>query len=118
MELKILEAGPPVRVALIGRLDIDEVARIETKFVAATATQRRAVIVDLSGVTFIGSLGVGMLMGAAHALRRHGAAMVLLDPQSLVARVLEVSHIGDVVRVVQGIEEARRAIASGPGTGR
>jgi len=110
MELRILEEGPPARVALVGRLDIAEVHQVETRFVAATATQRRSVIVDLSGVSFIGSIGVGMLMGAARALKRHGAAMVLLDPQPFVERVLDLSRITDVVPVVRGMDEALRII--------
>ena len=110
MELKILDAGPPARVALIGRLDIAGVGKVETKFVAATATQRRPVIVDLSGVTFIGSLGIGMIVSAAHALKRHGAGMVLLDPQPFIERVFEVVHVEEAIPVVHGLEAARRLI--------
>lgn len=111
MELKILDAGPPARVALIGRLDIEGVGRVETKFVAATATQRRPVIVDLSGVTFIGSLGIGMLVGAAHALKRHGAGMVLLDPQPFIERVFDVTHMEEAVPIVHGLAAALRTMA-------
>jgi len=110
MELRIVEEGPPARVALIGRLDIAEVHQVETRFLAATATQRRPVIVDLSGVPFIGSIGVGMLMGAARALKRYGAAMVLLDPQPFVERVLELTGVTEVVPIVHGLDEARRVL--------
>jgi len=110
MELKILEAGPPTRVALIGRLDVAGVGAVETRFVAATATQRRPVIVDVSELTFIGSLGIGMIVGAAHALKRHGAGMVLLDPQPFIERIFDVTHMGEAVPVVHGIEAALRSI--------
>jgi len=106
MELKILETGPPARVALIGSLDIGGVGKVETRFLAATATQRQSVIVDLSEVPFIGSLGIGMIIGAARTLAHHGAAMVLLDPQPFVERVLEVAHITAVVPVAHGLEAA------------
>jgi anti-anti-sigma factor len=111
IEIKVLDEGPPGRIALIGRLDINEVGAIETKFVTLTATQRRPVIVDLSGLTFIGSLGIGMIVAAARALKRHGAGMVLLDPQPFIERIFDIAHVGEAVPVVHGIEEAQRALA-------
>jgi anti-anti-sigma factor len=112
MDLRILEPGPPALVALVGRLDITGVGAVETKFLAATETQGRSVIVDLSGVSFIGSLGIGMIVSSARALYRQGAKMVLLDPQPFVERVFEVSHMSDAVPIIHGLEEARRAIGA------
>jgi anti-anti-sigma factor len=87
------------------------VAAVEVKFLAATAARRKPAIVDLSDVTFVGSLGIGMLVGAAKALARHGISMVLLDPQEFVERTLTVAKVPDVIPIARGIDEAREIVA-------
>jgi anti-anti-sigma factor len=111
MDIRVFDQEVPLRVALIGKLDIAGVGAIETKFLAVTAGARKSVIVDLSDVDFIGSLGIGMLMGAARSLKRAGAGMVLLDPQVFVERVLVAARIPDAIPLVHGIEAARNALA-------
>ena len=112
MEMAVLEAGDVTLVALSGRLDIEGVGAVEVKFLAATAAHRRPTIVGLSDVTFLGSLGIGMLVGSAKSLARHGARMVLLDPQPLVERTLEASSVSTVIPIAHGIEEARALLAT------
>lgn len=112
MEMTVLEAGDVTRVALAGRLDIEGVGAVEVKFLAATAAHRRPSVVDLSAVTFIGSLGIGMLVGSAKSLARHGARMVLLDPQPLVERTLVASSVPAVIPIAHGIEEAHELLAA------
>src|SRR5262249_7482806 len=97
MELRVLDEGTPGLVAVVGRLDIKGVGEVDTKFFAVVTAPRKPMIVDMSEVEFIGSLGIGMLAGAARALQRSGAGMVLLDPQNFVKNVLEAAHIPDVI---------------------
>lgn len=93
-------------VALVGRLDVQGVNRVQDQFVFNTTTRRRATLVDLSEVSFIASLGMGMLVGAAKALQRQGARMVLVHPRELVQRALEAAGIQQVIPIAQGEEEA------------
>jgi anti-sigma B factor antagonist len=112
MELKVVEAGEVTHVALAGRLDVAGVSAVEVKFLAHTATRRKPAIVDLSGVTFLGSLGIGMLVGSAKSLALHGARMVLLDPQEMVEKTILVAKVAPIIPIVHGIEEARKLVVS------
>ena len=80
-------------IRLSGRLDIPGCQELTLEFTTYTATQRKPVIVDLSEVTLITSMGVGLLLSNAKALHRHGARMVLLNPQPNVEKVLELSGL-------------------------
>jgi anti-anti-sigma factor len=93
-------------VAIVGRLDIQGVNRIQDQFVFNTTSRRRATLVDLSEVTFIASLGMGMLIGAAKALQREGTRMVLVAPRELVQRALESAGIHQVIPIVGQEDEA------------
>ena len=104
------------RISLVGRMDVEGVQEVDLKFTSLTASRQAFVIVDLSLVDFLSSLGLGTLVRSAKAqLSRHGK-MVLLSPQPHVARVLETTQVDQIVPVIYDFEEARRVVlpAGGP----
>jgi anti-anti-sigma factor len=112
-ELKVLETGEPVtRIVLVGRLDTQGVDAIEVAFTGQTSARRRPAVVDMSEVTFLASLGMGMLIRAAKSLRRHEAGMVLLAPSEPVEKALRLAQIHEVIPIVHGLEDAIRTLES------
>lgn len=101
-------------VGLSGRLDVDGVQGVELKFNALTAARKRPAIVDLSGLEFIASLGIGMLIAAARTLRGHGANLVLLSPGGRVEEVLRAARIDEVIPIVSSREEALERLGLPP----
>jgi anti-sigma B factor antagonist len=100
MNLGPVEALPHrTVVSLSGRLDTLGVESIETSFNAAVVARRVDAIVDLSGVEFLSSMGVRMLLTAAKALQRAGARLVLAAPGPLVDGALRHSSLAQVIRV-------------------
>lgn len=57
------------------------------------------IAVDLSGVTFIDSTGLGVLLGSARRGRRAGHEVVLRNPVPTVLRVLEITGLLRVFRL-------------------
>jgi anti-anti-sigma factor len=111
LELKHEWIAPDVGcVYLSGRLDIPGVQEVQLKFTVFTATQRKPVIVDLSDVTLITSIGLGMLITGANALKTHGVPMILLNPQPNVAEVLELACVNEILPIEQDLEAALRRI--------
>lgn len=51
----------------------------------------RRVLIDLSGVTFIDSVGLGMLIRSEEEARRNDAALVLRSPSDSVRRLLSIT---------------------------
>ena len=60
-----------VKVTLIGRLDTQSVGRVEVPFLAHLVPGPNNAIIDLSGVDFVASMGIRMLVSAAKTLRTH-----------------------------------------------
>jgi anti-anti-sigma factor len=107
MELSIVQRPDGLtQVALAGRLDAMGVQQVGIRFQGATASQGRPTIIDLSGVDFIASLGLGMLLSAARALHHRGARAVIVNPQPLVGKAIETAHMHSVIPVVGSVEEA------------
>jgi anti-anti-sigma factor len=109
MEFQIIEELPDrVRVALIGMLDMVGVGKIETRFLAATVARGVNTVVELSQMSFISSLGMGLLLSAARGLNRKGAKLVLLAPQQDVELALEVARLKDKLPIAH--DEAELAL--------
>lgn len=77
------------RIVLSGRLDTPGVDQIETQFVASAVPPAKNVVVDLSRVKFIASMGIRMLVSVARSLRQRRARLVLYGPSPLVNEVFE-----------------------------
>lgn len=95
---------------LAGRMDIEGTGKIELKLTVATAVDRAHVIVDLSDVTFMSSIGIGTLVRLTKTIRRRDGNLVLLNPQPIVRLVLEKTGIPGVISMHDTLEEALRAV--------
>lgn len=92
-----LERGYPHQTA--GSFDITEVNQIETKFAAYCSGEKLSVIVDLSGVEYLASIGIRLLVINAKSLKTRNGRMVLLSPTTDVMSVLEITDIPAIIPV-------------------
>jgi anti-anti-sigma factor len=111
LEAEEIEGGV-VRVRLAGRMDIAGVDAIAVPFAALAAADDRRVIVDLSGVDFLASIGIRAILQNARAHRMRGGGMVLLAPPPLVDEVLRAAGVSNVVPIVPDLDAARAALAA------
>src|SRR5262249_9229144 len=96
-------------VFLVGKLDIAGTAVIEIPM-AVIAGTKKGLVVDLSAVTFLASIGIRHLVSTAKALTRRGGRVVLLRPSEAVAEVLTTSGVAELMPIVQSEADARRAV--------
>jgi anti-anti-sigma factor len=109
MEMNVEELDGGVTLAVLrGRLDVAGAGTIELKF-NATAGARRALIVDLSGVNFIASMGMRLLLIAGKTSAAKGGKMALLAPPPEVASVLRTAGVDTVIPIC-GARDAAIAV--------
>jgi anti-sigma B factor antagonist len=99
-----------VKVVLAGRLDAVGSARIDLPFSAVTGSNRH-VLIDMSGVTFVASIGIRTLVLGAKTVQRRGGKLLLLSPQADIENVLETIGVIDLLPVVHDEAEATTAFA-------
>ena len=107
------DLGTTARVALSGRLDIAGAEAIALPL-STLAGAKQGLIVDMSGVSFIASIGIRHLVTAAKALSRRGGRLVLLNPTALVTEVLATSGLTDLLPIVKSQAEAEAALGVAP----
>lgn len=107
MEMEVTELdGKAIKIALRGRLDTAGVDQIETRFSASIVPGGHQAIVDLSGVSFIASMGLRMFITVARSVGKKGGKLVLLSPQAMVNEVLANAALADIIPIVFSTEEA------------
>jgi anti-anti-sigma factor len=98
MHVEELEGGV-TNIVLRGRLDSIGAETIEGPF-NAVAGAKRAIVVDLSQVTFLTSRGIRMLVFGARAVTNKGGKIVLSSPNEWVQFVLESAAIEQFIHVL------------------
>ena len=113
MELHYSELESNIRlIKLVGELDIIGVGGIETKFTGYCAGENARVLVDLSEVNFLASIGIRLLTLNAKSVASRGGRMVLLHPTPDVRNVLEITGIPAIIPVYDGLESAETVLLS------
>lgn len=111
MELHYKELENKIRlIKMIGRLDIIGVGTIETKFTGYCAGENPRVLVDLSDIEFLASIGIRLLMLNAKSISGRGGRMVLLNPSPEVKSVLEITGIPAIIPIYDGLESAETVL--------
>jgi len=111
MELHYRELENKIRlIKLIGDLDIIGVDAIETQFTGYCAGENPRVLVDLSKVEFLASIGIRLLTLNAKSVFSRGGRMVLLSPTSEVRSVLEITGIPAIIPIYDGLESAETVL--------
>jgi len=113
MELHYSELDNNIRlIKLIGKLDIIGVGAIETKFTGYCAGEKPRVLVDLSEVEFLASIGIRLLTINAKSIASRGGRMVMFNPIPDVKSVLEVTGIPAIIPIYDGFESAETVLLS------
>ena len=109
MDIQDLADGV-TRIALDGDLDARGAGEIDLQF-QAVAASRSKVVVDLSQVGFLASIGIRTLIQAAKANAGKGGRLVLLDPTEAVWKVVVTCGADSVLPMAHGFDQAVAAIA-------
>lgn len=111
MRLQFGELDGDIRlIKLSGTLDIYGVGDVEVEFVRLCTGENICVLVDLSKVNYISSIGIPLLINSAKSLARQGGKMALFSPQQSVKNVLELTGIPLIIPIYPDLASAKAAI--------
>jgi anti-sigma B factor antagonist len=105
MEVSVVsDSNSTARIAFVGKLDIQGAETISLPL-ATLSGAKKNVVIDMSGVNFIASIGIRHLMSATKVLARRGGRLVLLKPTAPVLEVLQTSGITDLISIAASEDE-------------
>lgn len=98
------------RIAISGRLDMPGTDSVASTLEQLVAAPKKGVVVDLSSVQFLASIGIRALITSAKAVQQRGGKMVLVvDGGSSVRMSLEATGVDQLIPVFRNTADAERA---------
>ena len=98
-------------VSLRGEVDIVQAHALRERLVSAIRNEDLGLVVDLSGATYIDSVGVSLLFELAERLSERQLRLAVVIPDGgLVTRVLRIVNLKSVAEVRANVNDAVAAI--------
>ena len=110
MDMTVTRADNDIaHVALDGRFDIQGAQEVDSRF-DELAKSSKALVVDLTKVSFLASLGIRTLMLSAKTLIRNGGEMSVCGASESVEKVLRTTGFNEVAGLYPDYETAARTL--------
>jgi anti-sigma B factor antagonist len=93
-------------LAVSGELDLPSAGHVQERLAELIEDDARRIVVDLMGVNFIDSAGLGVLLSATKAMRSNGGELVLAADDRRILRLLEITGLDRIMRVEASFVEA------------
>lgn len=93
-------------LAVSGEVDVATVPRLREQLHSLVAQGSNRIVVDLEGVEFLDSTGLGVLVGALKRVRAHDGELRVVCPQSRVRKVFEVTGLTKVFSLHDSVDDA------------
>lgn len=92
-------AGAVVRVAVFGEVDAASAPELEACLAAAAGAGCAELELDFSGLGFIDSSGLSVLVAAHKQLRESGIQLVIASPPLPARRIFDISGLDQVLTI-------------------
>lgn len=98
------------RIVITGRLDMPGTDSVSSTLGELVAAPKKGVVVDLSALKFLASIGIRTLITSARVVQQRGGKMVLVvDGGSTVLKSLEATGVDQMIPVYRNAADAERA---------
>jgi anti-sigma B factor antagonist len=104
--LDVSERGGYSVLAVSGEVDVATVPRLREQLHGLVAEGHTRIVVDLDGVDFLDSTGLGVLVGALKRVRSNDGELSLVCTQPRIRKVFEVTGLTKVFTLYDSVDEA------------
>jgi len=99
----------------VGQIDHPNAQQLQqalTPILDDTSAGKTALVLDFTGVTYISSMGLRVLMVAAKQMRSRSARMAVAALQPVVAEIFDIARFRHVVEVFPSVRDALQALSA------
>lgn len=107
-----VETGPAGDVSVVevaGEIDVYTAPKLREKLLEIVDAGQYHVVVDIRGVEFLDSTGLGVLVGGLKRVRQHDGSLRLVCTQERILKIFRITGLTKVFSIDQTVEEALQA---------
>jgi anti-sigma B factor antagonist len=99
LRLDVSEHGDWAVLQVGGEIDVATAPRLREQLIRLVNDQKYRIVVDLEGVDFIDSTGLGVLIGALKRVRTHDGDLGLICTDARIVKVFEITGLSQVFQI-------------------
>jgi anti-sigma B factor antagonist len=103
-------------VALTGELELATAPRLRQEVVSLVGEGHTRVVLDLSRVDFVDSVGLGIIVSALKRIRGRGGELVVAGAVPRVRALFELTRLDEIIELHERVDDAITAHAGLAGT--
>ena len=114
MDLNIIEEQRENNITILkleGELDVYTSPKLKEKIVTLISAERPFVVLDLEGLSYMDSTGLGVMAAGLKRVRENDGNIVLVSPRKIIQKILEITNMDVSLKIYQSSEEAIAKLA-------
>jgi anti-sigma B factor antagonist len=104
--LETTDHGGLTVVSVTGEVDLYSAPGLKERVADLVSSGRTRIAVDLAGVEFMDSTGLGVLIGGLKRCKEAGGSLALVGPREPVLKVLAITGLDKVFAIHESVEQA------------
>lgn len=104
--LEVAERDGRAVLTVQGEIDVYTAPRFRERLIELVNEGHVQVVVDLSGVEFLDSTGLGVLVGGLKRLRSHDGDLVIACDEARIVKVFEITGLTKVFSIHESVDDA------------
>ena len=101
LEVETVEEQGLVKLVLRGELDLSTASKAEEELRRAEAAEPGLLVLDLSGLTFLDSTGLRLIVTADHRAREQGRRLAVVKGPDTVQRVFSITRLDERLEMLE-----------------
>jgi len=109
LALATREEGDRTVVQVTGEVDVYTAPKLREQLVSLVDAGRYDIVVDMDGVEFLDSTGLGVLVGGLKRVRTHDGSLRLVCSQERILKIFRITGLTKVFPIYDSVSDALTA---------
>ena len=113
LQIELVERGSTIVLKVSGMAAVEVAGQLSRALQEAAVKKPALLAVDLSGLSFISSMGLGGLVAAHVTCNKTGTTMCLINPKRFIREILNLTKLSNLLVVRDTLDEAEQLVQRG-----
>ena len=104
--LDVTERGKYTVLSVHGEVDVYTAPKFRERLIELVTEGKHQIVVDLDGVDFLDSTGLGVLVGALKRVKAHDGTLSLVCTQDKILKIFKITGLTKVFPIHASLDEA------------